>query len=190
MEKTKSQYHQTESQITSEEQVLKNAIKNPQEFAPIYDKYYLQIFKYTIQRVNNESTASEIVSDVFAKAIYNLPKYKFRGYPFSAWLYRVASNEIANRHRKNKCTRTVNITIESLPDFEAEESSEEDILSMKKMKLSLKLLKAKDIEFIELRFFEKRSFKEIGEILEISTDNARVKTHRALVKLREIFKKK
>lgn len=190
MEATTSNYHQSKSQISKEEFILKKAMKTPSEFAPIYDKYYLQIFKYTLQRVNNERAASEIVSDVFAKAIYNLPKYKFKGYPFSAWLYRVASNEIANRHRKNKCTRTVNIPIESLPDFEAEESSEEDILSMKKMKLSLKLLKAKDIEFIELRFFEKRSFKEIGEILEISTDNARVKTHRALAKLRKIFKKK
>lgn len=189
MEKTTSQYHQTESQITSEELILKKAIKNPQEFAPIYDKYYLQIFKYTLQRVNNEHTASEIVSDVFSKAIYNLPKYKFKGYPFSAWLYRVAYNEITNRHRKNKATRTVNIPIESFPDFEEEESKEEDIISMQKMKNCLKLLKQTDIEFIELRFFEKRSFKEIGEILDITTDNARVKTHRALAKLKKLFKK-
>jgi RNA polymerase sigma-70 factor (ECF subfamily) len=190
LENKTSQYHQSESQITSEELIIKEAIKNPRKFAPIYDKYYLQIFKYTLQRVNNEHTASEIVSDVFAKAIYNLPKYKFKGYPFSAWLYRVAYNEITNRHRKNKSTRTVNIPIESLPDFEAEESKEEDLLSMAKMKSCMKLLKPNDIEFIELRFFEKRSFKEIGEILEITTDNARVKTHRALTKLKKLFKKK
>lgn len=188
MGNTTSQYHQTQSQITSEEEVLKKAIKNPQEFSPIYDKYYLQIFKYTIQRVNNEMIAAEIVSDVFAKAIYNLPKYKFKGYPFSAWLYRVAFNEITTRHRKNQCKRTVNIPIESLPDFQEEESEEEDVISMKKMKTCLKLLKKNDIEFIELRFFEKRSFKEIGNILGISTDNARVKTHRALTKLRKLFK--
>jgi len=189
LEATASNYHQSESQITSEEFILKKAMKNPREFAPIYDKYYLQIFKYTLQRVTNERTASEIVSDVFAKALYNLPKYKFKGYPFSAWLYRVAYNEIANRHRRNKATRTVNIPIESLPDFEEESSDEEDVISMDKMKASLKLLKPNDIEFIELRFFEQRSFKEIGEILEITTDNARVKTHRALTKLKKIFKK-
>lgn len=190
MEATANTYHQSESQITSEEFILKKAMKNPQEFAPIYDKYYLQIFKYVLQRVNNQQTAAEIVSDVFAKALYNLPKYKFKGYPFSAWLYRVAYNEIANKHRSNKITRTVNIPIDSLPEFEEENCPEEDIVSLKKMKAALKEMKTKDVEFIELRFFEQRSFKEIGEILDITTDNARVKTHRALTKLKKIFKKK
>lgn len=182
-------YHQTETQIQKEEAILKRAIKNPQEFAPIYDKYYLQLFKYVLQRVENETTASEIVSDVFAKALYNLHKYKFKGYPFSAWLYRVAYNEITNRHRKNKKERTVNIPIDTLGEFQSEESLEEDVVSMQKMKKCLKLLKPNDVEFIEMRFFEGRSFKEIGEILEITTDNARVKTHRALTKLKKLFKK-
>jgi len=190
LEATTSNYHQSKSQISKEEFILKKAMKTPSEFAPIYDKYYLQIFKYTLQRVNNEQVASEIVSDVFAKAIYNLPKYKFKGYPFSAWLYRVAYNEIANRHRYNKAVRTVNIPIESIPDFKESPDHEEDFISMAKMKTALDLLKPNDIEFIELRFFEQRSFKEIGEILEITTDNARVKTHRALTKLKKLFKKK
>ena len=40
---------------------------------------------------------------------------------------------------------------------------------------------------IEMRFFEKRSFREIGEILEITENNAKVKTFRALEKLKQIF---
>ena len=56
------------------------------------------------------------------------------------------------------------------------------------MKQCLQKLKPNEVELIEMRFFEERAFKEIGEILEITTENARVKTHRALKKLQKIFK--
>ena len=184
-----SKYHQTESEIQREECILKNAIKNPQAFAPIYDKYYLPIFKFVVQRVENNELASEIVSDVFAKAIFNLKKYKFKGTPFSAWLYRVAYNEIANRHRRNKKIRTVNIPDETWNLFQSEETEIVDhSFSIKKMKDSMQKLKPNEVELIEMRFFEERPFKEMGEILELTTENARVKTHRALKKLQKLFK--
>ena len=43
------------------------------------------------------------------------------------------------------------------------------------------------MQLIELRFFEKRSFKEMGEILELTENNAKVKTFRALEKLKTLF---
>ena len=133
MEHTKNKYHQSESDIQREERILRKAIKNPNAFAPIYEKYYLTIFKFTVQRVENEHVASEIVSDVFAKAIFNLKKYKFKGTPFSAWLYRVAYNEIVTTYRKQKRNRTVNIPDGSWDLLESEED-EKTIFSRTKTK--------------------------------------------------------
>lgn len=183
-----NKYHQSESTIQKEESILKDAINNPATFAPIYEKYYLALFKFVLQRVENEQVASEIVSDVFAKAIFNLKKYKFKGYPFSAWLYRVAYNEIATKFRKKQ--RTVNIPDESWNLFAIDEDEENDnTIDLKKLKLCLPKLKSSEIELIEMRFFEERPFKEIGEILELTTENARVKTHRVLKKLQKLFNK-
>lgn len=189
MSTTTSKYHQTEIDIQNEEVILRRAIENPQAFAPIYEKYYLAIFKFVLQRVENEQYASEIVSDVFAKAIFNLKKYKFKGTPFSAWLYRVAYNEIATKFRKDNRKRTVNIPDETWSLFASENDEIEDnSLSFKKLKLCLQKLKPNEVELIEMRFFEDRPFKEMGEILELTTENARVKTHRALKKLQKLFK--
>jgi len=183
-----STYHQTEIDIQNEEVILRRAIENPQAFAPIYEKYYLAIFKFVLQRVENEQYASEIVSDVFAKAIFNLKRYKFKGTPFSAWLYRVAYNEIATKFRKDNRNRTVNIPDERWSLFASENNEIEDNnLSFKKLKLCLKKLKPNEVELIEMRFFEDRPFKEMGEILELTTENARVKTHRALKKTPKTF---
>lgn len=184
-------YHQTTSEITKEADILAKAVKNPQAFAPIYDKYFLQIFRYILQRVENEQIASDLTSDVFAKALFNLKKYKFKGAPFSAWLYRVAFNEIATRHRKNKLQRTINITEDVWSLFTSEEKEDEQEFSSQQLahlKTCLSQLKTHEVELIEMRFFEDRPFKEIGEILDITTENARVKTHRALKKLQKVFK--
>mgnify|MGYP001170709879 CR=1 FL=1 len=192
MEHSKSIYHQSESEIQREEKILRQAITNPEAFAPIYEKYYIMIFKFVLQRVENEHKASEIVSDVFAKAIFNLKKYKFKGTPFSAWLYRVAYNEIITTFRKQKKVRTVNIPDSAWSLFKKEEEEEEDnhdnSISIVKLKNCLKNLKPDEVTLIEMRFFEDRAFKEIGEILGLTTENARVKTHRTLKKLQKIFK--
>lgn len=189
MEHSKSIYHQSESEIQREEKILRQAITNPEAFAPIYEKYYIMIFKFVLQRVENEHKASEIVSDVFAKAIFNLKKYKFKGTPFSAWLYRVAYNEIITTFRKQKKNRTVNIPDENWSFFESKEDELIDnTVSVEKLKICLKKLKPSEVELIEMRFFEKRAFKEIGEILDLTTENARVKTHRVLKKLQKLFK--
>lgn len=189
MEHSKSIYHQSENEIQREEKILRQAIHKPEAFAEIYEKYYLMIFKFVLQRVENEHRASEIVSDVFAKAIFNLKKYKFKGTPFSAWLYRVAYNEVITTFRKQKKVRTVNIPDSAWSLFKNEdEDSNDNTVSIGKLKDSLKKLKPHEVTLIEMRFFEDRAFKEIGEILGLTTENARVKTHRTLKKLQKTFK--
>jgi RNA polymerase sigma-70 factor (ECF subfamily) len=49
------------------------------------------------------------------------------------------------------------------------------------------MLKEDALQLIEMRFFERRSFKEIGDILELTENNAKVKTFRALEKLKQHF---
>tara|TARA_Y100000766_G_C18916108_1_gene611513 strand:+ start:7954 stop:8529 length:576 start_codon:yes stop_codon:yes gene_type:complete len=189
LEHSKNIYHQSESQIQKEENILRQAVKEPEAFAQIYEKYYLMIFKFVLQRVENEHTASEIVSDVFAKAIFNLKKYKFKGTPFSAWLYRVAYNEVITSFRKQKKVRTVNIPDSAWSLLKNDdEDCNDNTISINKLKNCLKKLKPNEVVLIEMRFFEDRAFKEIGEILGLTTENARVKTHRALKKLQKTFK--
>ena len=55
---------------------------------------------------------------------------------------------------------------------------------------SLKSLKSKDLNIIELRYFERRSYREIGSILKITENNAKVKSYRALRRLKKIFLEK
>ena len=55
-----------------------------------------------------------------------------------------------------------------------------------KLSLALQELRTETLHLIELRFFEQRPFKEIGIILNISENNAKVKTYRAIDQLRKL----
>src|ERR1700758_3721828 len=99
----------TTEQIEAEELLIKAAQKNPRDFAPLYEKYFERIVSYIYHRIENKDEAFEITAQVFYKALSNLSKYKSRGLPFSAWLFRIASNEMNHRFRKNISQRTLNI---------------------------------------------------------------------------------
>jgi RNA polymerase sigma-70 factor (ECF subfamily) len=102
-------------------------------------------------------------------------------------LYRIAKSELFQAFRDRKAERTVNldtIHLNHMIDEMEEDSSEEN---RERLFRSLSKLKEEDMQLIEMRFFEKRSFKEIGEILEITENNAKVKSFRALEKLKNIF---
>ena len=181
-----STYHQTKEDIEQELEVIRLAQKDPRYFAPIYEKYYEQIFVFIYKRVDDEDATGDITSMVFMKCLKNLEKYKFQGVPFSAWLYRIAVNEVNQYFRmEKKRERTVNLRTEHIGFlFEEMDISEgtkepEEIIAE-----LLQVLKPDDLQFIELRFFEARSFKEIGYFLNISEVNAKVKTYRILKKLR------
>lgn len=182
-------YHQNAFRLEDELRQIEIAKKDPRQFAPLYKKYHEAIFRYVYKRVDEEEAAYDITSSVFVKALASLPKYEFRGVPFSSWLFRIAKSELYQSFRDKKAQRTVSldsVTIVQFIDELNEDFSEEQRTLLLN---SLKQLKEHQLQLIEMRFFEKRSFKEIGEIVGLTENNAKVKTFRALVKLKEIFSK-
>jgi len=139
--------------------------------------------------MDDKELAFDVTSQVFLKAMNNIERYEYRGVPFSSWLYRIAKSELYQAFRDRKARKTVNV--ESMHLFEMIEEFEEDDSAGNKKKLfqCLSLLKDNDLQLIELRYFEKRSYREIGDILEITENNAKVRAFRALERLKKLFMK-
>jgi len=180
-------YHQTNQRIEEELDWIRRAQRDPESFGPLYKKYHEQIFRYIYQRMDDEETAFDVTSQVFLKALNNLHRYEYRGVPFSSWLYRIAKSELYQSFRDRKAKRTVNIDSYQLYDLIDDFEDDDKELNRKKLFTCLKLMKEKDMQLIEMRFFEKRSFREIGEILEITENNAKVRAFRSIEKLKELF---
>lgn len=180
-------YHHTHERLEEELVWIQQAKGNPALFAPLYKKYHEPIFRYVHQRMDDTEMAFDVTSQVFMKALKNIHKYEYRGVPFGSWLYRIAKSELYQAFRDKQAQRTVNV--ESVSLFEMMDEMDEDQSELNKQLLvkALQSLKEEQLQLIEMRFFEKRSFKEMGEILDLTENNAKVKCFRALEKLKKYF---
>jgi RNA polymerase sigma-70 factor (ECF subfamily) len=171
----------------SENDFINLAKEDSNHFAPIYKKYHEQIFRFIYQRVSSESDAADLTSQVFLKALLHLDKYEFRGFPFSSWLYKIALNETNQFYRKNKNKRTVNLDEGDIKDIIEETGTRFDNEKREKLLNALSSLSIEKLTLIEMRFFEKRAFKEIAEVLNITENNAKVRTYRVLEEMKKIM---
>ena len=183
------QYHQTGEQLADELLLIEAAKENPERFGPLYNKYYRQIFNYVHQRLESKDTAFDVTGQVFLKALTNLPRYQFKGVPFSSWLYRIAHNEVMQMYRSQKDKRAINADIGDLRFICEENESpffEEYIPAVKQL---IQQLDHDDLLLVEMRYFERRAFKEIAEILDITEVNAKVRMYRIIEKLKKSLSK-
>ena len=167
------------------------AQKNQADFSPLYERCFEPVFRFVYQRIDNKDAAYDITADVFIKALSFLPKFEYRGIPFLSWLFRIAQNELNSMFRANKLHRNVNLEDSDLVDIKEEIEIENNLdQDIEKLVEILGELEISDLQIIEMRYFEKRSFKEIGEILEITENNAKVKCYRILGKMGKMIKNK
>ena len=105
-------------------------------------------------------------------------------------MYRIASNEV-NRHYRLTNKKLVfsfeEKEFENLIEQNIEVEEEIDIDYI--IQLMHNMCES-DIEVIELRFLESKSFAEIAFILEITEANAKMRTYRAIEKLRKLLKRR
>ena len=183
-------YHHTAEMLQTEQHIIEAAKQNPENFGPLYDKYYKQIFGYVYQRMDCKDTAFDLTAQVFLKALTNIEKYEYKGVPFASWLYRIAQSEVMQLFRTQKKLRTVNADISDLRNI-CEEVEEEYMEQYKNVLMKIiKDLPEDDLQLVEMRFFEKRQFKEIAEILNLTETNAKVKLYRIQKKKKKTLTKK
>jgi RNA polymerase sigma-70 factor (ECF subfamily) len=182
---TDLKYHITQAEIDLEVIEINAAVEDMSKFAVLYDRYYVRIFRFVYQRMNDDDVTADVTSRVFLNAMIHLKSYKHKGYPFASWLYRIARNEVNQEFRKERSDRNFQAQWTDFNDLCNEVNEQADELHLKSLGVALKKLKGADMEIIEMRFFEKRSFKEIGEILNVTENNAKVKMFRIVRRLKK-----
>lgn len=177
--------------VTDEKHLIERSKSNPEEFRALYDAYFHQIFRFVFRRVGEIEDARDITQQVFLKALSGLKNYVHRGFPFSSFLYRIAVNE-CNQFFRDR-TRIRYVTIDE--QFHESPAEEMGLIEMDSgidntaLVKALSVLSPDELFMVELRFFEKKHFKEIGTIFGITENLAKVRTYRLLDKIRRALKK-
>jgi RNA polymerase sigma-70 factor (ECF subfamily) len=161
---------------------------DPECFSVLYEKYYRQIFVFIFRRTDDETLSADLCSVTFLKAMLHIRKFRYRGLPFSSWLFRIAFNEVNMHFRKTKNERCVSLDARGVNMLVNEGGGDLTTEDHKLLMLALSKLQESEMQLIELRFFEERSFAEVALIAGITENHAKVKVYRILSKLKLILK--
>ncbi len=171
-----------------EKEILKQAsLGNEEAFGLLYETYVDRIFNYIYYRTGNVHDAEDLTARVFQRAMKHIPNYQDRGVPFSAWLYRIAHNLVANWHRDRSRKKEVSIT-EKMILRAKDESPETTIIRTEKQDALLQIIRTLPPDrqqLLILKFVEGYSNREIGEIMNRSEGAVKSLYHRTLLALRD-----
>lgn len=167
--------------------VVAQAKQDPAAFGVIYERYVDRIYAYVYHRVHNQQDAEDLTARTFFQALAKLHTYEDRGLPFSAWLFRIAHNLVANWHRDN--SRRKFVTLDGLnlpgmrrqePDAVAEKNEEYETLWQ-----AIERLPDERRDLLLYKFGSRLSNLEIGKLMNRSEGAIKSLYFRTLAALRK-----
>jgi len=172
--------------VQDEESLVRRAQQRDQEaFAQLYEENFDKIYRYVVLRIGNKTEAEDMTQQVFLNALKSISSFKWKGVPFSAWLFRIAHNQVVDYLRK-KAKQAIAPLDESLassnspPELVAERN-----LNIEQLLLATKRLTPAQREVISLRFTGELPIAQVAKVMGKSQGAVKALQHSAIVALRK-----
>lgn len=159
----------------------------PVAFGEIYERYYLGVYKYIYYRVGDQSLAEDLTMEVFVKAMEAIDGFSFRGVPFSAWLYRIASNLVIDHFRRQPDHAELSLEEKLVGSVEHPAQVLDEKFSHQALQQALAELTDDQQQVIVLKFVDGLSNLEVAQILGKTEGAVKSLQHRALASLGRVL---
>ncbi len=158
-------------------------------FGILYERYVGRIYNYIYYRTGQSADAEDLTARVFYRAMQHIRGYRDRGLPFSAWLYRIAHNVLANWHRDNSRCKEVPLDEALLGRTDAQHPEIEVVRNEQRERLLqiIRCLPPDRQQLLILKFVEHYSNAEIGMIMGRTEGAIKSLYHRTLLSLRDEY---
>jgi RNA polymerase sigma-70 factor (ECF subfamily) len=161
--------------------LIEAAQKDPARFAELYEINFERVYAYVVKRVHDRTETEDLTSEVFHQALANLERFEWRGIPFAAWLFRIASNLISDRWHRSGREVADDAAIESAPASSTEIEEVERRATLFRL---VESLPDDQQRVVVLRFVEQKSIKEVAREIRKTEGAVKQLQFRALSSLR------
>lgn len=165
--------------------LIEAAQQDPNRFADVYELYFERVYAYVARHTRSRDAAEDITSEVFHNALANLTRFEWRGVPFSAWLFRIAANALADYFNRLARTRA-NSNLEGFDPPDPSQFSTRGDVDADRARLFRLVRELPDVQrrVVEMRFAEEKSICEIALAIGRSEGAVKQLQFRALESLR------
>lgn len=177
-----------------ERELVERARTDQAAFAELYGRYFDRIYAFAYRRTQTRHVAEDITSATFERAYRMLDRFEWRGGGFKAWIYRIASNELADHYRRQGRSQSERgqaalgqlYSSSSEDDLERVEWGEEQV---RLLLAALDTLHGRYAEAISLRYLSGLSHEEAAAAMGIAKPVMAVTLSRALKALKKAMVK-
>ena len=159
-------------------------------FAELYECYYDQIYRYVSFKCGNRLEAEDLTGEVFLRMLESINKFKFQGFPFTSWLYRIAHNLVVDNFRRKG--RKPTVPLDKVLHFSSETDGEMEnqaqiSWSMGEVFEAMTSLTDLQREVITLRFVAGLSIAETADAVGRKDNAVKALQHAGIRKLRNLM---
>jgi len=161
--------------------------RDPVALTQLYEENFDRIYRYIVLKIGNRTEAEDMTQQVFLNALKSISSYRFKGMPFSSWLYRIAHNQVVDYLRKKSRRATVPLDESIAAGGDNPGQVAERKLEIEELALATKKLTAAQQEVISLRFTSELSVAEVAKVMDRSVGAVKALQHSAIVSLRKVL---
>ena len=158
-------------------------------FGELYERYVRRIHSYHYYRCSNQADAEDLTARTFIRALAHIHRYTDRGVPFSAWLFRIAHNLLANWHRDNsrrpvsRLDGLIQFAGESADPVEQVEATE----AVDEIRNLVKELPPDRQQLIVMKFASRMTNAQVAAVMGRTEGAIKALLHRTITSLRKEF---
>jgi len=174
--------------VQDEEELVRRAKQGDEAaFAQLYEAYFDKIYRYIAIRIGDKMEAEDITQQVFLKAIKAISSFRWKGVPFSAWLFRIAHNQVVDYLRKIK--KRVSVPLKESLVASGDDPPEifDRKLDVERLSAATKRLTLAQQEVISLRFAAEMPVTQVAGVMGRSEGAVKALQHSAIVALRKVL---
>lgn len=183
-----------------EKSLIKRARRRDEAaISELYHRNVDSIYRYMVHRLGDVATAEDLTAEVFLRALESIESYTDTGFPFSAWLFKIARARVIDHWRHQRRHPQVELD-EAMPDEPGGASLPsggpfpndrpngglESREANAKLNRALRLLSDEQQQVIVLKFYIGLSANEIAHIMNKTEGAIKALQHRGLAALGRI----
>ena len=174
--------------MQDEESLVRRAQQRDQvALTQLYEENFDKIYRYIVLKIGDRTEAEDMTQQVFLNALKSISSYKWKGMPFSSWLFCIAHNQVVDYYRKKSKRATVPLD-ESIAAGNSDPGKvAERKIEIEQMAQAAKQLTKAQQEVISLRFAGDLSIAEVARVMHKSEGAIKALQHSAIMALRRIM---
>jgi len=174
--------------VRDEQEFVRQAKKlDVEAIGQLYESYFDKIYRYIVLKIGNRMEAEDLTQQVFLNAIRSIDSFRWRGIPFSSWLFRIAHNQVVDclRKKDKRQTTTLEGAANLIVSSEDPMENVELQFSINELYSAMKRLTEAQQEVISLRFSGDLPIAEVAKLMGRSEGAVKALQHSAIISLRK-----